>query len=219
MRWLLAAAATLITAGTCGAAFAPALLAYDPLLLVAVSPLSRHLVVAAALVPMLPLVAVASARRMLSCTVGYAIGRAYGEGGIAWVRARRPRLRRVIAWLEHAFDAAAPLVIFIAPGPLTGALAGATAVPVWVFVPCAAAGHVMWASLTYHVGLALGDSLAPFLDYVRAHVVSTTAACAVLVFAYAWVRRLARRSAALGAGAIAETDEQVLPRAADAGEG
>ncbi len=193
---LLGIAAALALAGLTGVALAPTLLVYHPLWLVALSPIGRHLVLAATLVPMLPLVLVATARRMLSSSVGYGLGRAYGAYGLQQVRDRYPRLQRAIGVLERMFERAAPLVVFFAPAPVFCAMAGATSMSLGVFVPVAVAGHLMWASLTYRLGEALGSSIVPLLGFVREHVVSTTLACALLALGYALLRRRARRKRA-----------------------
>jgi membrane protein DedA with SNARE-associated domain len=194
LRWLLGGLAVLTATGTIGAALMPTLLAYSPLLLIALSPLPRHLVMAAPLVPIVPFVLVATLRRTLTSTLAYAIGRAYGEGGIAWVQARYPSLRGVLDWLQKAFDVAAPLVILVEPGPLIAALAGATRVPLPLFLPLAATGYALWSLLTYRVGEALRAWLAPLLKYFQGHVLSATLVCIVLVSGYAlWRRRMRRR--------------------------
>jgi membrane protein DedA with SNARE-associated domain len=189
--------------GTAGAALMPTLLKHSPLLLIAVSPLPRHLVMAAPLVPIVPFVVVATLRRMLTSTVVYGLGHTYGEDGIAWVRQRYPSASGALDMLQKAFDFAAPLVIFIAPGPMIAALAGAVRVPLWLFLPAASAGHAMWAALTYRVGEALGLWLAPILRFVFDHVALTTLACVVLVGGYAlWRRRTRKR-------VLTELDAQV----------
>ena len=221
LRWLLAAAALLTAMGTAGAAFMPTLLVYNPLLLIAVSPLPRHLVIAAPHVAIIPFVLVASARRMLTSGVGYAIGRTYGDGGIAWAQARYPSMRGALDVLQKAFDTAAPLVIFLAPGPLIAALAGATRVPLLGCSCCSRPrGHAMWAALTYRVGEALSAWIAPIMQFVHAHVASTTLACAVLVGGYALWRRRARRRALLESDARApKTERSSLAPSASASDG
>jgi membrane protein DedA with SNARE-associated domain len=200
LRWLLAAAATLTAIGTAGAVFMPALLAHHhPLLLIGLSPLPRHLVMAATQVAIVPFVLVATARRTLTAMLGYAIGNVYGEDGVGWLHARYPKASGALELLQKAFDAAAPLVIFIAPGPLTGGLAGASRVRWWVYLPLVSAGHALWVTLTYRVGAALSAWIAPIVLYVQTNVGLTTLACAALAGAYALMRRRMRRRGQLAA--------------------
>jgi membrane protein DedA with SNARE-associated domain len=194
---LLGTAAVLTVAGFAGTALAPSLLTYHPLLLIALSPIGRHLVLAATLAPMLPLVLVATARRMLSSALGYGFGHAYGDDGLHFVRARYPRMSGALAMLERMFERAAPLVLFLAPGPLLCALAGATRMPLWLFLPLTAGGHLMWASLTYRLGEALSTWIAPITEFLRSNVAPTTLGCAALVTAYALLRRRRLRKQAL----------------------
>jgi membrane protein DedA with SNARE-associated domain len=123
--------------------------------------------------------------------------------------------------LQKAFDFAAPLVIFISPGPLIAALAGAVRVPLWLFLPAATAGHALWAVLTYRVGEALGVWLAPILQFVFDHVALTTLACVVLVGGYALWRRRTRKRVLheLDARVEREAERGSLDRSASASDG
>src|SRR5690349_12670640 len=90
-RFLLGSVVVLTATGTAGAAFMPTLLTYSPLLLLALSPLPRHLVLAAPLTAIVPFVAVATLRRVLSGAVAYEVGASYGDRGLKWIEGRYPR--------------------------------------------------------------------------------------------------------------------------------
>ena len=187
----------LTLAGAAGVALLPTLLTYSPLLLVALSPLGRHLVLAAPSTAMLPFVVVATLRRMLTCILAYYFGQAYGSGGIAWVVTRYPRLTGFVRGLEWLFERAAPLVVFVAPGPIICAMAGATRMRFWLFVPLAAAGEVVWTSLTYRLGEALSAWIKPIMAFFQEHMISTTAGFVLLMLAYRLVSRRSPGSRAL----------------------
>jgi membrane protein DedA with SNARE-associated domain len=193
---LLSAAAVLTLGSFIGVGLAPTLLTYHPLLLIALSPLDRHLVVAATVTPMLPFVIVATARRMLMCTLGFGFGRAYGDEGLLFLQARYPSMRRAIATVERLLRRAAPIVLLLAPWPIICAMAGVTRVRLRLFLAMATLGQLMWTSLTYRLGEALRARIAPMLVFLREHVISTTLACLLAVAVYAWLRR-GQRSEAL----------------------
>jgi membrane protein DedA with SNARE-associated domain len=185
---LLGVLGLLLTAGAVGSAFAPVLAVKAPLVLVALSPLGRHLVLVAPETEMAPFVAVGAARRLFAFVVLYYLARAYGDEAFAWVETRYARLGRFARWFERVFRKAAPVVVLLLPG-MSAPVAGATRMPATVFLPFAAVGVVAWVSVTYLVGDALSAWITPVLAFIRAHVFETTAACVVLVLFYQWRQR------------------------------
>lgn len=192
---LLGALGALIAAGTVGAAFAPVLAVKAPLVLIALSPLGRHLVLVAPETGMLPFVAIAAGRRLLGFGVLYYLARAYGEDSFAWVEGRYKRFGRFARRFERMFRKAGALMVLLLPG-MSAPVAGATGMPAAVYFPFATVGVVTWVSVTYLVGDALSAWTAPVLAFIRDHVLETTAACAVAVLLYQW-RQRRRQSAAV----------------------
>lgn len=194
---ILGIAAVLGIAGGIGVALAPALLTYSPLLLIAIAPLGRHLVLAAPVTEFVPFLLVATGRRVITCALAYLVGRAYGEAGIAWVQARYPRAGRFVRLLERLFRRAGPLVLLVAPGPLVCALAGVTRMRWSWFLPIATLGQAFWVSVTYRVGEALQAWILPILAWLEENMLATTLACVLLVALYRVLRRKAQASEAL----------------------
>jgi membrane protein DedA with SNARE-associated domain len=192
---LLGVAAAIFFANLVGIAFAPGLLKHAPLALIALSPLGRHLVLAATVTAIVPFVAVASARRMLVSALSYMLGRAYGSPGIGWVKTRYPKLEPLLGGVEWLFARAAPLLLFVAPGPLVCALAGATGMRAWLAMPIAAAGQTAWMILTYKLGEALAEWLAPIVAFIETYMVPLTLASIALALGYYWLRRRRQLSA------------------------
>jgi membrane protein DedA with SNARE-associated domain len=91
--------------------------------------------------------------------------------------------------LQALFQRAGALCVFVAPWPLLSALAGATGMSAWLFFPVATAGQAIWMVISYRIGEALSEFIAPIMDFVREHMLSTTLACIGLVLVYRWVRR------------------------------
>jgi hypothetical protein len=206
---LLGAAAAIGIANAVGVALAPALLTHSPLTLIALSPLGRHLVLAATVTEMVPFVVVGTMRRMLVAAIGFALGRAYGPSGIAWIKTRYPKFEPFVRGLEWLFARAAPLILLIAPGPMVCALAGATGMRAWFALPIAAVGHTGWMIINYKLGEAFGAWLAPVTEFIRTNMLPLTLGCIAVVVVYRWVRRRKQVNALHelgGVGAMAPTE-------------
>jgi membrane protein DedA with SNARE-associated domain len=157
------------------------------------SPLPRHLILVAPLVPMTPFLIVTVTRRMLSSAVGYGLGLSYGQSGLRWAHARYPRVGRLLRMLERLFTRAAPLVLFASPGPLVCALAGVARMPRWLFVPLAVAGQILRAVLEYMIGEAIVEWTAPIVAFLKEHVLEATALCVLAVVVYRVIAVARRR--------------------------
>lgn len=132
--------ALLSGASLLGTAFSLYLVNHWPLLLVALSPIGRHLVLVAPTVSPLAFVLVAVARRTLSYAACFQLGRALGPAGIVWIEARAARFGRFVRWLERLFDRASHLVVFLFAGPTTSALAGVSGMDGRVYAALAVPG-------------------------------------------------------------------------------
>lgn len=196
---MLAAAALLTSIGLCGIAFAPALLTYSPLLLIGMSAIPRHLVLAAPLTDPGSFVIIATLRRVIGCTLLYYLGESFGETGLEWLERRYPKARRAVKWLERVFRRVGPLVLFVAPSQPMSALAGNVRMPLWQFLPAVSCGQLIWVGLTYWLGDYLSEWTTPVTAWLSENVVSTTLACVVAVVAYQVVRRYRQRKRAEGA--------------------
>ena len=195
---LLAPVAVFFTAGLVGTAFAPALLGRAPLLLVALSPLYRHLVLASASVDPAPFVVVAVARLFATDPFLYAIGRQYGDDAIDWVEVRSGRAARIVRTVKLAFGRAAFLVLFVSPGPLVCMLAGASRMPVARFVVVNLAGTIAAVLLIRSFGVAFAEALEAVRAFIAANIVALTVISVALVAfsVLAKRRRFLRRSRA-----------------------
>jgi membrane protein DedA with SNARE-associated domain len=207
LRGSIAGLAALTVARWVGIALVPTLLKYSPLLLVALSPVPAHVVLAATVTPMVPLVAVTSLRRIAASVLVYCLGLAAGENGIPWVRARYPNSGRLIDRAIAMFEFVGPLVLFALPLHLLAALAGATRISAWVFVPAISVGHVMWAYLTYRVGESFKAQIAPIMHFLQEHMLKATLAFILFAIVYGLVQRKRQRAAASALSTPANSTE------------
>ncbi len=183
-RILVGVLAVVYAVATAGAIFGAALLDY-PLLLAALSPVGRHLFIAAAATDMATFVAVLAARRMIDSVVVFYLGRTYGDRGIAWLERRFVRFGRVVDWTVHVFRRAPHVVLFVAPTMPTYALSGRVRLRFLVYLPIVAASQIAWMSLIYLAGDALSVWINPAVDFLRAHVIEMILLCAC---GFLWIR-------------------------------
>jgi membrane protein DedA with SNARE-associated domain len=197
-RIVVAATVAMTSVGLSGAAFAPALLTYSPLLLIAMSAIPRHLVLAAPLTDPAAFMVVATLRRVLGCLLLYFIGDTFGGSGLEQLERRWPKARRLVTWIERAFARAGPLLLVIAPSLPMSALAGNARMPLWQFLPAVSIGQLIWVGLTYWLGDFLSEWTVPFTAWLSENVVSTTIACVACVAVYQLIRRRQQRKRAEG---------------------
>jgi membrane protein DedA with SNARE-associated domain len=197
-RAVLALLAALTVASLVGTALAPYLLVKSPLLLVAISAAAHHVALAAATVDPVPLVAVATLRRVLTGLGAYGLGYLYGPAALVWLEQRYPRLAKLVTWVERLFGRIGVLLLVVAPAPSVALLAGAARSRLPAFLVALTVGHLLWTSATFY----LGDAFARWTDQLTASVgenlLESTLVCVLLVAlqqAIALLRRRRQRAA------------------------
>jgi len=179
-----------------GTALAPYLLVKSPLLLVALSPAAHHVAMAAASVAPVPLIAVATLRRVLTGLGAYGLGYLYGHAAVAWLEVRHPRLARLVRFVERLFARFGVAVLVVAPAPTIAVLAGAARSRLGLFLLALTLGHAIWNTITQY----LGDTFARRTDlltaYLDEHLLESTLVCVGVVVLQQGVTRLLRRKRA-----------------------
>lgn len=191
-KLLVAGIAAVFAAATLGAAFAPYLAVKYPLVLVALNPWPRHVILVAPHTPLLWLVLVVSVRGLCSCIVAFEVGRHYGPQGIELFEERSPRLASYLRLFERVFAKAAPFFLILSPGPLTSTLAAVSGNSRWATWFLSWLGFVIWTGINYQVGDWLKPWTQPMMAFVARYLIETTIACALLVFGYQWIARRRR---------------------------
>jgi len=187
----------ILSAGSAlGVASSLYLVNHAPLLLVGLSPLGRHVVLAAPVSHPLALLIVVVARRLLFYTALFYLGRALGPSGIDWLEARSARAARFVRWLERLFARASHLVVLVLAGPTVSALAGISGMRKRVFLPLVATGLV--ARMAVLIGFAdwLRGPIEQLLALIDEYWIPGTVILASGVAFFQW-RRL-RSASALG---------------------
>jgi membrane protein DedA with SNARE-associated domain len=179
-----------------GWAFWMYLVGHHPLLLIALSPLGRHLILVAPIVDPVAFVAVAVTRRMLFYLASFRLGRALGPAGIPWLEQRAARFARFVRWLERLFARAPRLVVLALPGPAISALAGMARMHQGLFAALAVCGLAVRMLLVVALGAWLREPIEAFLVLVDEYWVPGTLVMLSLVALHQWRRRAGARRAA-----------------------
>lgn len=136
-RFWLTVLGVLGTGSLIGVAFSLYLVNHAPLLLIALSPLGRHLVLVAPIVDPMAFMVVSVGRRLLFYLASFQLGRALGPVGIPWIEARAARFGQFVRFVERLFARAPHAVVLTMTGPTVAALAGISGMRLAAFVPLA----------------------------------------------------------------------------------
>jgi hypothetical protein len=191
-RVLMFGIGSLFALATLGAALAPYLAVKHPLILIALNPWPRHVILVAPHTPLIPLVLIVAFRGLYSCIVAFEVGRHYGPRGIELFERRSPRIAGFVKAFERVFSKAAPVFLVVAPGPLTSTLAAVSGNPRWSTWILSFIGFAIATLINYKVGGWLKPWTAPLMAFIGRYLVETTVACAVLVLGYHWFTRKSR---------------------------
>jgi membrane protein DedA with SNARE-associated domain len=179
LQLLIGAIVVLAIAGTTATALTPRLATRDPLLLIMLEARNRNLVLARH-VDLLPFILVGTIRRMISDPLYWLLGVWYGDKAIRWIeeKAGGGALVRVT---EQFFAKAAYPMVFLFPGAIVCALAGATGMPFPAFIATNLAGTITMVTLLRLAGDALSGPVDAVLRFFDRNLVTTTAITIALV--------------------------------------
>lgn len=175
-----------------GNALFPALVNDHPLVLLSLNSTTRHLVATSTSVDVVPYVLVALGRRLIEDPFLYLLGHRYGDGAVEWM-GRRLGGHRMLQAAQRNFRFWGALLVFFFPGGVVCVLAGASAMPLWVFLTLNVTGTLVTIALLRSAGEHVSGPLSYVLDLVADNVVSLTVLSVVLTAALLVRRR--RRAA------------------------
>lgn len=187
---LLAVAIGALTAVSAVAtALSPTLLAEHPLVLVALEPRNRNLILTASRVDAVPFVVFATLRRVVSDPLYFALGHLYGQGAVRWIERRSGSGGRLVSLVERVFARTAPLMVFLFPGILVCVLAGAVRMRTRMFLLLNVSGTVAVVLALRLFSQRLEGPVGAIQDFNDANVGWLTALTVVLVVSWlAWQR-------------------------------
>jgi membrane protein DedA with SNARE-associated domain len=140
----------LITIGTIANAVHPTLVQNHPLLLVALEPRNRWIILVADKVSFLPLLVWGTVRRLASDPLFFLLGHLYGDGAVRWAERRFDANTGTVQKIERVFQKAGPVLVFLFPGALVCVLAGATGMSPAAFVALNVVGTICTVTVLYH---------------------------------------------------------------------
>lgn len=190
---LLVPVIVIAVASSVGDALSPTLLVESPLLLVALVPRNRYLVLAAPLLEFWPFFLVGMVRLALTDPLFYLFGREYGDAAIEWTE-QRAGAPGSVRRLEHWFRRAAYPIVAIAPNNLVCVLAGAAGMSLIGFLLANLGGTALRMVLIWFVGDVFSEPLLDVVDFVARYRWIFTAVTVVLVTWSVVRARRARRS-------------------------
>jgi len=177
-----------------GAAFSLYLVNHFPLLLIALSPLGRHMLLVAPIVDPVAFVAVAVTRRMLFYTACFGLGRGLGPSGVQWLEARAARFARFVRFVEALFSRAPHLVVLVMAGPTVSGLAGMAGIKTVPFLGLATISLTLRMLFVLGFAEMLRGPIMQVLDWIDENWVPGTLVLVLGTLIYQW-RRIRRARA------------------------
>jgi membrane protein DedA with SNARE-associated domain len=181
-----------------GVAFSLYLVNHFPLLLVALSPLGRHLVLVAPTVDPLAFIAVAATRRLLFYLACFHLGRALGPAGSVWLERRAARTARFVRWLERLFQRASWAMVVFLPGPTLSTIAGSSGMAPRAFVPLVILGLVLRMIVLIGFAEWLRAPIEALLALIDEYWVPGTLILIAAIALYQWRRGAAGQGSSSG---------------------
>jgi membrane protein DedA with SNARE-associated domain len=139
----------LVTIGTVANAIHPTLVKNHPLLLVALEPRNRWVILVAEKVSFWPLLICGTLRRLASDPLFFLLGYLYGDNAVQWAERQFDGGTGVIRGIERVFQKAGPVLVFFFPGALICVLAGATGMNPVMFGVLNVVGTIVTVTLLY----------------------------------------------------------------------
>ena len=142
----------IVVIGMVGQAFFPTLLKEHPLALVALEPRARNLLLVAGReggIDYLPFLLIAVVRKVISDPLFYLLGWYYGDNAVAWVERKMNDQSGFVRAIERLFSKAGPVMVFVMPGGLVCALAGATGMSWVLFITLNVVGTITMVTAYY----------------------------------------------------------------------
>jgi len=205
---LLTAIGILVVASNVGNLFYATLVVRHPALLLALNSTNRVLVGVTNQLDAVSYYAIGFVRLIVADPLFYLLGLFYGDAAIRWIERKMGDGAASIIWFEKAFNKARYPIVLIAPNNPVCLLAGATNMPVPVFLSLNAAGTVGRLYLARLFGkafIAPISAVTGFLDRYRWPILAGS----VALFA---LQSLLKRSKGLPPGelgSLAELKEEI----------
>lgn len=176
--------------GTVANALAPTLIADHPLVLVALEPRNRYLLLTAGRIDMVPYLVFATFRRIASDPVYFALGHLYGDRSIRWMeRQAGERGARFVRVAERGYRRFSRAAVFLFPGLIVCIMAGATGMKTRTFLAYNLAGTVVAVIVLRIFADQLEPVVLPITDWIDDNQTVLTVLSVGLAIAYIGYQR------------------------------
>jgi membrane protein DedA with SNARE-associated domain len=176
-----------------GEALAPTLLVSQPLTLIGLSPLVRHLVLAAPSIDLGPYLAVGLVRLFIGDPFMYMLGRDYGDRAIEAAVGKTGAAGEAVRTIDRLFRRASWPLVLLWPGPLVCALAGAARMPLVPFVGLNLLGTLGMLGLARWSGGQMPGTIELIRAFFERHPYAATLTSTGLVVATLLAQMINRR--------------------------
>jgi membrane protein DedA with SNARE-associated domain len=176
----------LISIGTIANAIHPTLVKNHPLLLVALEPRNRWVILVAEKVAFWPLLIFGTLRRLASDPLFFLLGYLYGDGAVRWAERKLDGGTGVIKWIEKAFHRAGPVLVFFFPGALVCVLAGATGMSPVLFFVLNIVGTLFTVTVLYNFASVVEGPVDAINRFYANNFKWLTVVSVVLTALYVW---------------------------------
>jgi membrane protein DedA with SNARE-associated domain len=194
VRACLLTLATLTVGTWIGVATSPYLVNNHPLVLIGISPLSRHMILVAPLVGAPMVLLVGGLRSLAFTVVSYILGRSIGEPGLVWLEERSANAGRFVRWLERFFQRWSYFAVFVFPLGVMGCVAGVARMRPFGFFAAAIAGITFRLSVYVWLADSIRGPIMSLLEFIRIYQVPATVVLVIGVGTYQVYKRRGRGS-------------------------
>ncbi len=161
-----------------GDILAAGLVERHPLWLIALNTRKRYLALVVPHTDPLPFYIVGTLRQVFSDPLFYLLGRWYGDGGVRWLERKMGESGSVVRFMERGFAKASWPMVALFPNALICMLAGASAMPVWLFLVLNVGGTIVAMVVLRAFGNVFGaplEAITGFLDQYRWQLIALSA--------------------------------------------
>jgi membrane protein DedA with SNARE-associated domain len=181
---LVAPIIVLISVGTIANAIHPTLVKNHPLLLVALEPRNRWIILVADKVSFVPLLIFGTIRRLASDPLFFALGYLFGDNAIRWAERRFDMGTGTIQKIEKVFQKAGPVLVFLFPGALVCVLSGATGMSPVLFGILNVVGTIVTITVLYNFASVVDGPVDAINNFYGNNVVWLTVVSITLTVLY-----------------------------------
>lgn len=184
-RWVvtvcIAISVASMVAGWAGDLLLAGIVDREPLLLIALNPRNRNLILATNQLEALPYFAVGFFRLVASDPINYLLGFWFGDKAISWIERRSRTYGPLIRDGESLFRRASYALIFLFPNNIICALSGATGVKVRTFAALNISGTIVRLALIRRLGERFEAPVGSTVDFIGRYRTPILVLSAVMV--------------------------------------